>query len=221
MKILYGSHSSKPLIFLSDTEKPSGLLIDIGAETAKRLKLEGKSIFSPRKRVLDFLITGKADLVCNTRPAWHGNPDYLTFVETVPDQDIYLTRTDTRFDFSNPRLLKGAKIGTILGFRYDKTFMKALNYGANHNAVPGYTNIWAMLSRGRIDAVVVSKTAAQYHLMQGENKNTYTIVDAGSPKYMLYCAVMTKHRRKDEIIAALNAMKSDGTLEKLYSKYRN
>ncbi len=144
-----------------------GLAWDIVRRLADELEADGFSIVRlPRNRIYRMLASGALDVVLPSNPAWLSEStdvDWTVSLFVVSDR-VYALKGAAR-GFSSLEALSGKRIGTILGYIYPETWMRAFERRAivREDVVTLEQNL-GKLEAGRIDGFIAEDTIMSYLL---------------------------------------------------------
>jgi len=135
----------------------------------------------------------------------------------------FIKRKGDPFEFNGIKSLSDKKIGTIIGYSYSKTFDNASNF--TKEPVPRIMQNIKKLVYGRIDLTLDDEIMVKAELKKNNpdliNKIEFTKNSISSKP--LYISCSKKNPKCKEIINAFNKglkkIKSDGTYNKILSKY--
>lgn len=207
-----------PQALIKGNEVVAGLQHDIALELGRRLQREVRFRVVPRRRVGPLLEAGvDADLICTYLPAWLPGP-FRWSQPFLDDGELLITATRRA---APARLLDvaGHRIGTIAGFEYPD-MQKFLGRAFVRDDGPGLEATLRKLAIGRVDHALVGRTSFEYLQRQGQLPvalhpplvvSRWRTSCALSPGAGLPLAALD---------AAITAMRSDGTLDRMTGKYR-
>jgi len=195
-----------------------GLQHELAVEIARRLGRTVSFRLLPRRRVPAVLAEGRqADLICNYLPAWLPGP-LLWSRPHLDDGDLLITAARQ----PAPRFLQelaGQPIGTIAGYLYPEV-EAALGAGFLRDDAPNLVASLQKLAAGRMNHALVGKLSFEYMRRHGELP-----LELHPPLLVAMvrtrCALPANGRvTLPELDAALDAMRADGSLQRIVDHYR-
>ena len=217
----------KPFTFKTADGKPTGFDVDIANALCEQLKR--KCVFV--EQVWDGMISGlqtkKYDVIISSMAMTEERSKVVDFSNKYYNMPIRLvTRNDIKVE-DNFDGLKGKKIGVLKGSAQEKFAMGELK-GRGANVVPyeATEQVYLDLKSGRLDGTVaLSAEVDAGFLSKPEGKNYGFVGQSLNNQYSKYFGVgagvaMRKgDKLKDEINAAISAIRANGTYKKINDKY--
>jgi len=199
------------------------ILAELEARTGRTLRLT----LHPWKRVLKMLRVGQADgVTLLIRTAERETfLRYTTVLLESRESFYYNTARLEGFQWRTFRDLEGYRIGLVDGHTYGQPFMQALSMLDLTVEYAGDTeSAFRMLAAGRVDLVLEDDTVASSQL--AANPSWLDVLDRAEQPVAVYPFHMAFARKSPyadlvpEIDRAIEAMRSDGTLESIISAPR-
>ena len=222
------SHPNRPKIvvpmvapwgFFSDSNVPSGLLIDFQQELFKRADLEVSAELRPYPRVVHDLASGSSDMgVMFASPMAEQLGKSLGHVVTM--RVILIAPAHRKQAIANLEDLTGERVGFIRGSKYGRKFDEHPDF--EHIPVTGVEQGLRMLVTGRLDAMAATEQALLYGMyMSGIPAAEFVIhLTLGNARADLY---VSRHREHEswvpKVSAALKTMNLDGTSTKIFYQH--
>lgn len=215
--ILVDTATEMPMARFEHYQLVEGTHKDIGVALAKALGREPRFLVLPRKRILDALKSGQADLLCGYIPEWldakfDWSQPFMSLVEVIVT-DRAAPRPRTLAD------LRGEPIGTVFGYKYPelervlgKDFVRADGPSTELNL--------RKLARGRLRHMVTSRHLVEYRVKLGD-----PVLSLHPPlvvkEYMAGCAVSPNGRvTPAQVHHAVGQIVRDGTVAAIMGRYK-
>jgi polar amino acid transport system substrate-binding protein len=113
-----------PPLLLSLEPAPQGLIKDYVEALSDEMGVQVSFLVIPRKRLNEYISSGKADINCYSNPIWNDDPTLFFWSQTLFFvRDIIVGRSSPDKQLQVPKSLNefnGQAIGTIQGYRYPK-----------------------------------------------------------------------------------------------------
>jgi len=211
--------SAMPMTEFAGGGLSGGLLRDFGDDLAARLNLTPRYRLVPRKRVEETLQSGRADIVCDLRPEWLDYKGYLWSSAIFTNNMIVATRTDTRPPQSL-RDLRGARLGTIRGYRYPEIDAAIGSAYVRDEAASDDANLAKLILR-RFDYLVTNSLHFNYARIVHPSRQQLQPASLKIRSFDTYCAIkpdgkLTIHRLNHSV----DSMHKDGAIERMMKRYR-
>jgi polar amino acid transport system substrate-binding protein len=207
-----------PWNYIDDAGKIAGFEVDLGNELCKRAGLDCEFVTNEWDSIIPNLVAGNYDAIMAGMSITPERAETIDFSADYfpPDPSLWAASAGTSFDFGN---LSGAKIG-VQGATIQADYVEA-ELGAN-NTVLSYETFdqsVADLMAGNIDLLLADGGALEPVIKQSDGAIAFT-----GDEVMLGGGVGIGMRKgEDELQAAmagaLEAVKADGTLDKLIMEY--
>lgn len=195
-----------------------GIQWHLAAELARRLQQPVVLRAVPRRRLAQLLETGQAaDLACNYMPRWLEGP-LLWSRPTFERSDVLVT---PRALPAPTRLqdLAGARIGTVAGYAYPELEAQ-LGTGLVRDDAQHVQGNLRKLAMGRVDHAVVGRETLDY-LIKVRAFTTELHPPLVVSRMQTSCALSPRSRLSlPDLDAALAALAQDGSLQKLFARFR-
>ncbi|MDB5935543.1 MAG: transporter substrate-binding protein [Massilia sp.] len=215
--VLVDTATEMPMARFEQYQLVEGTHKEIGDALAKALGREPRFLVLPRKRIVDALQSGKADLLCGYIPEWLDG----TFAWSQPFMPLVeVVVTDRAAD--RPRALtdlRGEPIGTVFGYTYPE-LDRVLGKDFIRNDAPSTDLNLRKLARGRLRHMITSKHLIEYRLKLGDPPlalHPPLVVK----NYMAGCAV-SPHGRVSlaQVERAVGQVMHDGTVAAIMARYK-
>jgi len=201
-----------------------GIDVDIAREIAKRLNLNLDLRACPFRRCLRLAERGVIDMISGI--AFNKKRSkYLDYLRERPYGKVsvaFYVRTGHAGLISSYEDLREHMVGMVRGSHYFDRFNKdesVRKYQAATEAV-----LLPMLAGDRLSVIVGTNPNLDYQILKAGYKGQFESVEYNPQQEVpIYFALSRKSplkRYKHEIAAAFDDMRSDGTLEIIYSKYK-
>lgn len=221
--ILWGFSPADPAPYVI-THSDNNLAVNslthrIGSMVAAELGNDVEFIPAPNNRIEDYLQKQRIELLCNTQPDWHDNPDeYLWTQPLYTDADVVVSLAHTLPEDLDD--LDGKVLGTSLGYQYANALTRAFNdQRINRHDVRDISVRMTMVQRGRLDASIELRRAALYHLNQ-QGTGELRLSDWTIEEFALRCAISgTDQVRRSRLREKINTLVAEGAIERLISDY--
>jgi len=197
----------------------AGFYVDFVRELAKRQNLELQFHEVPFRRALALMENGAADIM--TGP--NRTPERESFMVYL---DVELTREGKAFyvspkaaDITRYEELESMYIGVLRGAKYFKRFDE--DKMLRKYAVGNYSTALRMVSKGRIDVVVMPELLGDYINKTNAfalRKASFKV--AGQPSFIAVSKKSKLAQSVKELEVALRNMKADGTIDRIIGRYR-
>jgi polar amino acid transport system substrate-binding protein len=211
--------SAMPMTEFSDQRLSGGLLKDFGDALAERLQLTARYVLVPRKRVEWTLRTGKADIVCDLRPEWLDGRDYRWSSAIFTNNMIVATRIDTPA-VQSLRDLRGARLGTILGYRYPEIDAAIGKGYMRDEALSDDANL-SKLVLHRFDYLLTNSLHFDYARSVHPARQQLNPSSLKISSFDTYCAIRQDSKLPIERLnSAIAAMHRQGAIERIMAHYR-
>ncbi|HYE01503.1 MAG TPA: transporter substrate-binding domain-containing protein [Alphaproteobacteria bacterium] len=172
----------------------------------------------PWRRVQESMEAGEGDMAFQ----FVGRPDRFERFNVVgpirQGVTVFAVRADSDIRYERLEDLTGLRIGTSAGFTYTQAFDSAA-FLTKEEAPHTEANL-RKLAHGRVDAVIGDLTTIAWLLGQLDLRDRIKILPrphAEVPRYVLFPKSRTD--RADRFAAALQALKDDGTLERIAARW--
>jgi polar amino acid transport system substrate-binding protein len=194
-----------------------GMQKDIGEALARAMGRQPRFMALPRKRLMQALLSGNADVLCGFVPEWVDGPfgwsqPFLPLVEVViTDRGAVAPRSLAD--------LAHQPVGTVSGYLYPE-LERALGKGFARDDGPSTSLNLRKLAAGRLHHVVTMKNFVDYRVKRGDPRlalHPPLMVKT----YMTRCAVSNAGRASvPEVERAVDQLLHDGTISKITARYQ-
>ena len=209
---------------MEDGPDGAGINVDIVREAAKRAGYDTTYKVVPFKRKLEDFRQQAIDVDPGSNPQWRTDDKDIS-VYSIPFYEsfnVVLVRKDSGISAETVQDLKGKRIGCLAGYNYTDGFHEAFASGdlLRDDANAHESNV-KKLNAKRVDGVIIDQETAGYIIKElGLNPEDFTPAYAFQTKSVLHIRL---HKSKEALLpkldAALQAMKDDGTIQRIVEKY--
>ncbi|TVP93475.1 MAG: hypothetical protein EA348_00640 [Pseudomonadaceae bacterium] len=223
MPILWGYSPADPAPYvIKQTDNNlarDSLTFRIGSLVAETFGSNVDFIATPNNRITEYLQQKRIELLCNTQPDWHDNPDAFLWTQPLyTDADVIVSLAP-----NTPRVLddlNGKVLGTTLGYQYTGALTRAFeNQLINRHDVRDISVRMTMVQRGRLDASIELRRAALYHLRRQDTKDL-RLSDWTVEDFALRCAIAGQDQlRRSRLRDSINSLVAEGAIQRLVSSY--
>jgi len=212
--------SFPPMGFKNDKGEIVGFDIDMANEAAKRMGV--KAVFKPVQwdGVLLSLNNKDIDVIWNGLTITDERKKQIDFSKVyLQNKQIIVVKNDSTI--ATKKDLSGKKVGLQLGSSSEKALTDDKATAGTIKEVKKYSdNTEALmdLSQGRIDAVVVDEVVGRYYI--SKKPGVYKTLDEDFGKEDYGVGIRQSDKTfKEELNKTLDAMKADGTSDKISQKW--
>ncbi len=204
-----------PLAFKENSNRQSGILVDITNELSTETKLPLKSRIKPYKRTLKEASQGLTDLVYTTK-----NNNYPELIPISKVYDLRLTLLNKKSTVSYIHI-ENPKIGILRGSQVARANIKFK--AAEIFEFNDYSQGIEMLLRDRFQYIIGSDLILHYHLSQTPKlKDLITFPGSIISSNEIWLFISGKSQHKDNIDVlreGLNTLKNKGVIMKICNSY--
>ncbi|MCA1929016.1 ABC transporter substrate-binding protein [Rheinheimera sp.] len=206
-------------IFDQQQRLTGGIAKEIVDELASRLDRQVLYLDLPRGRVIEWLITDKADISCFLSPEWVPASYKLSWTPVLFYTRQYIVRRVVDSPVRSNQDLFNKRVGTTRGFSYPELQPLFTNNAAVRDDAESLEKNIQRLEQGRVDLVMtVDLSYGQYQ------KHHDTSKLAADPLWAepaaVYCALNSKHSLQvQQIQQQLAVMQQQGLLKKAVQRY--
>lgn len=208
-----------PYVVMDGASLQSSLTKDLGQLVANATDRSVQFIPVPNNRIDDAFNRGQIDIICNTQPSWHTHPEQMLWSEVLyEDADVIATRSTSQPP-SSINDLRGAMVGTTLGYHYSNKLTDAFESGqlTRHDVRDLNTRL-KMLERRRLDATVELRRPLQHYLL-GKPADI-RISDWEIERFALRCATPRQPENHRRLIDAIHRLLEEGQITDLVDRYQ-
>jgi polar amino acid transport system substrate-binding protein len=215
--VLVDTGTDMPMARFEHHRLVGGIHKDIGMALAKHMARTLKFVALPRKRIVNALEKGQADILCSYVPQWlDGRFGWST--PFIPIVEVLITVASAPRPASLAELA-GQPIGTVLGYAHP-ALEEALGSDFVREDGPTSDANLRKLAAGRVQHAVTGKSFLEYRLKQGDlplKLHPPLVVRT----YKGQCAVSPKGRVTiGEVNRAIGMMTRDGTVAAIMARYQ-
>lgn len=224
MKIAYAT-TAQPLSWV-ENGKVRGILIDIADEVFQnRLGIKVMHQGNPWKRSQHLVQLGKADALITNGPMRKEWAEHSTEVVLNLQHMLYVKSGGPKFDqLKKVRTLDDLKPFTMVDHRGSAWAEKNLiERGIRVHWVADHDTMYRLVAKGRVDAVAYIDFMARYHIkiLGLQDQLVELPLDTSPVPFHIVIGKRSPFvKMLPEIDAAIRQMEQDGTLQKIYAKYR-
>jgi polar amino acid transport system substrate-binding protein len=215
--VLVDTATEMPMARFEQYHLVDGMHKDIGEALARAMGRQARFIGMPRKRVIQALQSGTADVLCGFVPEWVDgqfgwSQPFLPLVEVV------ITERGAVAPRSLAELAR-QPVGTVAGYRYPE-LERALGKEFEREDGPSTALNLRKLAAGRLHHVVTMKNFVDYRQRLGDPRLAlYPPLVVKT--YMTRCAVSNAGRvGLPEVERAVGRLLRDGTIAKITARYQ-
>ncbi len=221
------SGGNAPIAWMSPTDEPLGITLDLCKELIKREGVEKLEVYTmPFGSLIPALTSGRIDLACDTFFPTEKRKQLVDFT------DIVFFNSETLIvKKGNPRNVhKLADLDGKSGGSYEGTvWIDWLNdlskRGAKINvkAYPTPTELIADVAAGRLDGGLVDAVLAAYAVKQNPNLGIELVADYQPREKQSNAVALAVRKDSGDLREAFNrtlqAVKADGSLDRVFERY--
>ncbi len=216
LRLLVETSTDMPMMQVRDGQLVDGFHRDLGLALARELKREARFELLPRKRVMDALASGAADLSCHYLPGWL--PGDFDWSKPFIPNALVLVSAPTVNRPASLQDLAGVPVGTVLGFSYPDLEAALGARFVRDNAPTSQSNLMK-LAAGRVQHAVLGEMFYRYQLARGALDAAY-----GPPllvhRYKAQCAVSRKGQvTVQELNRAIDTLERTRQVQHMLDKY--
>lgn len=218
LHVLVDGSIEMPQVLFQDGQAVDGLQVQLAREIGRRLHRTVEFHLVPRRRVPQLLAEGRqADLICNYLPQWLPGP--LQWSRAYLDDADLLITAARRPPVAQLQDVAGQAVGTVSGFLYPEV-QATLGAGFVRDDAPNAVATLRKLALGRVDHALVGQVTFDYLQRRGD-----VPVELHPPlviaRFKTACALSPRSSVKlPQLDGALGAMQADGSLRRLFDRYR-
>jgi polar amino acid transport system substrate-binding protein len=197
-----------------------GIYPEIIDEISRRINIPYERVYLPPGRIYEDFRNGVFNVECGCSPLWRTSEKDVSLYTNPYAQDItsIVFRKGDEFPVKSPDDLIGKKLGTVIGYVYPSLNNLFKKGSIEREDASDEKSLMEMLVNNRVDAILITKTVCQYYAK--ELKYNITI---GYTEEDLPIQIRIQNKDKDlvdKFNAAINRMLSDGTISKIYARYK-
>jgi len=210
-----------PLQYVDNSGTLKGMRIELGTDIAKRLCLVADYIQIDFDAMIPGLETGRWDMI-NTGIFFTPARTKIMYMIPYENQAISISvRNDEKGRITKPDDLSGKSVGVEIG-GFEEAQTRALDAALRQKGMPGltihtfdtYAIAYQALAAGQVDAVTSIDGVAEQYQAQG----AFPRAVSGMDPTPVALAFKNKELAED-VVAVLDAMKKDGSYDKLFASY--
>jgi polar amino acid transport system substrate-binding protein len=215
--VLVDTATEMPMARFEQYRLVDGMQKDIGEALARAMGRQPRFMAMPRRRLMQALQSGDADVLCGFVPEWVKGPigwsqPFLPLVEVViTDRSAVAPRSLADLAYQ--------PVGTVSGYLYPE-LERALGKRFEREDGPSTALNLRKLAAGRLHHVVTMKNFVDYRLKRGDPRLAlYPPLVVKT--YMTRCAVSNAGRASvPEVARAVARLLHDGTISTIIARYR-
>jgi len=207
--------------FAEDGRTPEGFDVELAKEIGKRLGLTVEFVDTAWDGILAGLDTDRYDVIMSAMTITDERKVNYDFAQPyVGNAQAIILSKNSKVSVTKPEDLSGLRVGyqaeTTSDFFIEK-YAKDHGFKFKANEYDKVMNAYDDLQFGRVDAVVSDALVAVDYL--GKPNTVFVQVWAGTPdEYMGPCVKKGNKALLDKINKAIDDIKADGTMKKIYEK---
>jgi polar amino acid transport system substrate-binding protein len=217
LRVLVLEGDAMPWAEVKNRQLSAGLYFDIGQALAVQMGRRASFTLLPRKRLMQAMESGSADVICNYLPVWLPG-DFDWSASFIPNAELLISDLRAR----KPSVLRGfanVPIGTVLGYVYSE-LDQALGLRFVRDDAPSMHHNVLKMAAGRVQHMVINQFELEYLQRQGEFKmplHPFTVLRS----FKGQCAVSRRGLVSvAEVNQAIAALQTQQTLRKMVERYR-
>lgn len=215
LRAIYGDFNSPPAVITHQGEISTGFMPDTYQLLANELGLKLRMVAMPRKRLVDFLLSGEADIYCSASPEWYPEPKLKWSPPLFVSQTVVISRRNY-LDLADFKARSKGGFGTTLGYVYpalQPLFEKGQLLRVD-SVTPATSAI--RLLRGELHSIVLSDSEASYMLRLADFK---TVTLTTYPIHCMYGPTLTAAQQQ-QLNQFIQQQASVGAFQKVLDQYR-
>ena len=215
--LFLGNQSLPPMIY-SKKGAPTGIVIDLAEAMAKRMRHPVQIRVMDWSQAQQSVLEGRADALLQI----NANPDRLKifdFSKPLLLSEFTIFTATERMEILHQRDLRGLKVGVeekglpILLMKEDPEIIVEV--------IPDFVRGFAMLTSGKIDAVVADRWVGGYVLAENNIRGVKLIEEPISRSESAIAVIKGNSNLLDEINSALAGIRQDGTYDRIIEHWRS
>ncbi len=178
--------------------------------------------YFPPKRMLVAFERGAIDIEPGINPAWRENSD-IHSLYSVPfsvSENIVLFARNKKIMVNNPKDLINKRIGTMRGYfypGYSKLFRSKRIIREDGDSE---LNLLQRMAGGRLEQIFIQKDVAYYWMSRDRSFSEFEVGNANFKDAIMFRLHPTKSQALMRINDAIKVLKANGTIDKIYARYR-
>ena len=220
--VSFGSHNAAPYAFVENNQLRSGIIKDIADVLAKKLGIDVVYKAVPRKRMVDYLGSGKIHAIFIVNPIWINNSEKYQWTHPLfQESDIFVVSSNNNFSITSYKDLHGKRLGAISGYIYN-TLTEHFQAGKIiRDDVADIDTNFRKLNAGRIDALIDSDIMINFYLKNNQVNQKFIIADKVASTHDIYAMFAQKLPVPFiRINEALSQLKQSGQIEAILNRYK-
>lgn len=209
-----------PPLYFKKGSPDTGIYVDILYEIGRITGDDFKKKYYHTPRKYEMFEENLIDIEPGINPAWRKKHKDIS-IYTIPFGraiDVMLFRKGARFSVKNITDLKGKNVGTVRGYVYPG-YMEYFNYGRiKRDDSMNEEQLLRKLIKKRTDLAFINKTVAQYLISLHHYDCEYGNI-IGDVEIMFRLHISKKYAL-ERLNKALKKLLENGTIDKIYAKYR-
>lgn len=211
-----------PPLFFDKGDKETGIYVDLLNEIGQRTGLQFEFLHYPTQRAMVLFDDGQVHVEVGIHPSWRASakvPGSFTVAFGKSD-DVSVFPENQAVPVQGASDVIGKRVGTIKGFYYPG-FMDAFASGQiQRKDSVSEDQLLKKLASGRLDLVFIRKEALLYRQKIDAAYRTLVMGDVIGSADISIRIHPSKASHITEINAAITAIRNDGSLERIYDRYR-
>lgn len=193
-----------------------GFDVEIGNALAKEMGMNPKPVTNPWETILSALKSNRFHAIIGSMAITDERKKEVSFTSPYYESGAQIFVSKERKDIQSADDIKGKKIGVVVSSTFEDLAKEYSDQVSTYNS--DVTALQDLLVEGRLDAVITDKLVGMYAI----NQNDLGIKPAGEALYTDQMGIAVNKDDKqllEELNQALEAIKEDGTYEKISKKY--
>ncbi len=221
--IAYGGYAEEPYVFMHNNQVSGGVYWDLAELISERLARPVIFRRVPRKRIEQYLASGKAHVMLLGHPTWVQKPEALEWTSTLIREYNQLVQAKGRtFTVNSLDDLVGKRIGMILGYHYRGLSDEPYRSTVVRDDAKDVEANFKRLAQGRLDALLDSNILIAYFLQQHQAHDRFEVVTSWNIPYDTVSGISPKSpvsaAKLSEVYQQLHR---EGKIDAMLERYLN
>lgn len=214
--IIVGTEPTFPPFEFTENDKTVGFDIDLAQAICDKLgyKMEVKNLGFDA--LIPALRSHQIDLIAAGMDPTEDRKKQVNFTDSYFDSGYNLVVRKDNTDITGYDSIAGKTVGAQVG---SKAAEAAREHGATVKEYDTNSQGWMELDAGTCDAVSIDTAVALYYLKQGGDQKLKIVGDAATSRGVSMATNKDNPEFSKQINDALQALKADGTYDKIYAKW--